>query len=428
MLARDPTALRLTAADWMYAAAAPCVFGLVWLGARMMGAGRDELHERTGAMPDAGQPVVWFHGASAGEMAGATRLAALLREHGHRFTAAYTATNRAGVDFISRVGGPEDVTAFVPWDVPRWVARALDHWRPQALVLVETELWPRLILEAYRRNVPVFCASARIYPRDVPRYRAIRALIIPTLRRLAGLLAQNETERERFVTLGAPPERCFASGNLKYVGMDSAISRDLSFRAELGLRVDHRVVVLGSVHADEMGVLLAAIAALRVGNLRVIIAPRHPSAGAAIVAQCVRRGWVACRRSDPRPSEWQMLVLDSMGELARAYAIAAMAVVGGGFGNHGGHNVFEPLMCGAPVIFGRHVEHFASEAQALTDATPEVQVTDATQLSQLLAEWLADDVRRRRVLALQRQVLPDGRAIASRYLAALSPCLEGRCT
>ncbi|HUI27695.1 MAG TPA: glycosyltransferase N-terminal domain-containing protein, partial [Candidatus Kryptonia bacterium] len=180
----DSVRIPATLADRAYGAVAPRVFEFIRLAARVLGTPAGDLRCRAGVLPDVAQPAVWFHGASAGEMAAALRLTTLLRQHGHRFTAAYTATNRAGLDFVARSAGADAVAALAPWDHPSWVARALDQWRPRALVLVETELWPRLILEANRRRIPVLSASARIYPRDLARYRLIRHLTTPMLRRL----------------------------------------------------------------------------------------------------------------------------------------------------------------------------------------------------------------------------------------------------
>ena len=150
-------------------------------------------------------------------MAAAARLVTMLREHGYRLPAVFTAANRAGVEYICRWGAPDAIAALAPWDVPAWISRAFDLWQPAALFLIETELWPRLVFEAHRRGVPVLSLSGRIYPRDMPRYRAIRGFIAPTLRRLSRILAQNETERDRFIALGAAANRCVTAGNLKYL-------------------------------------------------------------------------------------------------------------------------------------------------------------------------------------------------------------------
>ncbi|HVO25435.1 MAG TPA: glycosyltransferase N-terminal domain-containing protein [Candidatus Margulisiibacteriota bacterium] len=417
--------VELNGTERLYRAAATAAFGLLWIGARAAGVSADSLRCRRGTLPAANGPLLWFHGASVGELGAACALATLLAQRGYQFTAAYTASNQSGVEFVAHSGTANSVVALAPWDHPRWVARALEQWQPRALFLVETELWPTLIFEAWRRKVPVFCVSARIYPRDVARYRLIRSLVVPMLRRVTAVLAQNDTERARLVALGADPECCSVAGNLKYVLTEAAHMRDSSWRSELGLHGAEPVVVFGSVHGDEVPLIFAALEQLPMRVLRVIVAPRHAPAVAAVVRAARQRKWHVHRRTaGPPPRDWQILVLDRMGELSSAYAMASVAVVGGGFGKHGGHNPLEPVMVGAPVIFGEHFDHFAQEVQALQVVTPEARVTGAV-LGRRLAEWLNRAAERQRIQELQRRCLPDGAAIAQRYLTILSPWLGG---
>lgn len=426
VLRDESSPLELTAADRVYGSAAKAVFGLLWLAGRVAGVSAETLRCRSGALPAAPAPLLWFHGASAGEMSAAGTLATLLARSGYRFTPAYTATNQPGVELAARLGGGAAVATLAPWDHPRWVARALDCWRPLVLFLVETELWPSLILEACRRNVPVICVSARIYPRDFARYRLIRSLTAPMLRRVTAVLAQNETERDRLLALGADPKRCTVAGNLKHVATSATCTSAASWRDAMGLQPDERVVVFGSIHADEIGAVFTALDQLSIPPLRAIIAPRHGSAVAAIVREARRRRWRVHRRTaGSPPPDWQILVLDRMGELVAAYAIASVGVVGGGFGRHGGHNPLEPLMVGAPVVFGEHFDHFEQEARALTAVVPEARVAGAAQLGQRVAAWLGDAAERQRIVERQRQCLPDGAAIARRYVATLAPWLGG---
>lgn len=380
-----------------------------------------------GELPRAPQPLIWFHGASAGEMTAALKLALLLRADGMRFTAGLTAANRAGVELAARAESGERVSAFVPWDAPGWVSRAFDRWKPSALVLIETEIWPRLIFEADRRQVPVFCVSGRIYPRDLLRYRAIRPFLGPTLRRLTAVLAQDDVERSRFIALGVPPERCFASGNLKYASIGPEAESGRRLGQELGIGDGERVLVFGSVHADEVRIICQALASLDGHGWRAIVAPRHASATQALLREADARGWAAQLRSGrPFDRRWRVLVLDAVGELADAYRLASVAVIGGGFGRHGGHNPFEAVSAGAPVVLGAHFAHFESEAAALAAATPEARVASASELGERIASWLRSDDLRQGALERQRRCLPDGRAIARSYVDGLRPWIEPR--
>lgn len=410
-----------TNADRLYGALARGGFGLLHRGMAAFGAPQEECSARAGFVAEAAAPVLWLHAASVGETAAALRLVALLRRAGHRFTTAHTSANRAGVEMARRIAAPGDIAALAPWDHPVWVSRALERWQPCALVLVETELWPALVFEASRRRVPVFCASARIYPRDMNRYRLIRPLMAPLLRRLSGILVQSDVERDRFVALGAPPDRCVIAGNLKYVDLERGPRERSPLRVELGLAAAERLVVFGSVHRDEVGFVFAALDRLGHEPLRVMIAPRHDSAIETITRECRKRRWrVGKLSAGPAPNDWQVLILDRVGELARAYEGASVAVVGGGFAKHGGHNPFEPLLVGTPVLLGRHFDHFEAEARALIGATPEARIDDAQALGDRLGAWLTNESTRDLALARQRPVLPDGKAIAQTYEQAIS--------
>jgi len=414
----------LSSLERIYATFSPCVFGPTLLASYLGGASADELRARRGWLPPAAGPTVWLHGASAGEMAAAARLVTALRGHGYRFQAVFTAANRAGVEYISRQGAPGTVAALAPWDVPAWVSRAFDQWQPAMLLLIETELWPRLVFEAHRRAVPVLALSARIYPRDMARYRAIRGFMAPTLRRLSRILAQNEVERDRFITLGADASRCAIAGNLKHLEEDPAAGATVDLRRELGLLPAQRLIVFGSVHQSEVALVLDAIKLLDAADARFIIAPRHASAAEAIAREAAARGLPAARRSRGQPGNgWRILILDTMGELRHFYSIAMVAVVCGGFGKYGGHNPYEALQAGAPVLFGPHFEHFEHEAAAIAKITPQARVSGPDQVAARLSAWLGDEDSRRRVVALQRRTLPDAAAVTRRYLHELSPYL-----
>jgi 3-deoxy-D-manno-octulosonic-acid transferase len=413
---------------WMekaYAAISPAAFNCAHLFERFRGASDKEQQSRLGYVARRDRPTIWFHGASAGEMAAANALVKMIRSRGFQFEVVYTATNRAGVDYVERVDRYAAAAGLMPWDTSECVARALDRWNPKAIFLVETELWPRFVFEASSRQIPVFSVSARIYPADLKRYRMIRSFIAPTLQRITQIFAQDEVERDRFVQIGAPEERCFSAGNLKYLGSDSTMFRDHELAAELGIEQNDQIVVFGSVHRDEIAKLFETIERIVSSGHRVIVAPRHLSSVDLIRHEAMRRDLNFSLRSNVIGARrWRLLVLDSMGELSRIYSLATCAVVGGGFESHGGHNPFEPVIAGTPVAFGHHFFHFDSEARALRSVSPTAQVSAVEELDQLLTGWLADDDLRRRVFESQCSVLPDGGAIADRYMDVLQPWLS----
>jgi 3-deoxy-D-manno-octulosonic-acid transferase len=438
----------MSLADRLYGIVGAAVAPSIWLAARLAGVDSTALRQRRGFLPHTSSPVWWFHGASAGELAAALRLARLLRQNDYVFRAAFTSTNQAGLDFIRHNAIEGDVAALVPWDTPRWVDRALDTWKPSALFLIETELWPRLILAAHRRRIPVFCASARIYARDVWRYRLLRPLMQPTLRRVTAVLAQDEIERQRFLSIGAPAERCFTLGNLKHAdfpsmsktrdgdGLPSARIRwehqmrcegtPAPSAAQAGLEDDGRAVIFGSLHGDEVDLVADAIAGAIALEVRVVIAPRHPADAQHMLEALRGRGWRCARRLDRAArSDWQILLLDSMGELSTAYRGAIVAVIGGGWRRHGGHNPFEALAAGTPVLVGPHSAHFEAEQELLRQHSPEAVLQSSTTLAAVLHRCLVNPAQRDDMLRRQQRALPDGEAIAQRYMLAISTHLEG---
>jgi 3-deoxy-D-manno-octulosonic-acid transferase len=423
MPASSTNSVRLSGWERIYAALAPCVFGPSLAAAFAGGASRDELRARVGRVPAAEPGAIWLHGASAGEMAGAARLVDVLRQHGYFFPAIFTAANRAGVAYISRLAAAHSTAALVPWDVPAWVSRAFDRWRPTALLLIETELWPSLVFEAHRRGVPVLSVSGRIYPRDVSRYQAIRRFIEPTLRRLSRVLAQNEIERQRFIALGAAADKCVTAGNLKHLQQRSA-GDPARLREQIGVPAGDPVIVFGSVHRAEIPIVGDAIALLAGRQVRFVVAPRHLSSIPGLIREMSARRLRTTLRSQVETGEhWRILVLDTIGELRDFYGIALASVICGGFGKFGGHNPLEALEAGAPVFFGAHFHHFEHEARLLMAITPEAMITTAEQIAAGLRRALEEEDWRLHMLAKQKQTLPDPAIVTRRYLDQLSPFL-----
>lgn len=407
----------------LYRIVAPAGFAAAWMGQRIAGSTKADLRSRRGHLPPGKPPLLWFHGASAGETAGALRLADLLRSEGFTFTAAFTAANSAGVQLADAQREEGDIATLAPWDVARWIRRSFDIWQPKALFLVEGELWPSLTMEAARRRVPIFCVSARIYQRDVRGYTLIRSLVRPMLQRMTAILTADDAERQRFLDLGAPADRCTGAGNLKYLPW-ARRSRPTPFDRITDRVPRDRLVVCGSIHADEVRGLFSALDALP-QDVRVVIAPRHREATPVIRHEAGRRDWSTWVRSDTRSDDaWRILLLDTVGELARAYGSGCVAVVGGGFERHGGHNPFEPVAEETPVLLGSHFHHFAEEAAALTSACPETTVVDFNELGGRLRQWLEDPAQSLDALSRQKSALPNARRIADQYRAILVPWMD----
>jgi 3-deoxy-D-manno-octulosonic-acid transferase len=377
-----------------------------------------DLRQRLGAAPPPnshGRRIV-VHAVSAGE---ATAAIAVIRQIGRldpqaRFIATCGTEDARGVFRAFAIDDPSlEAIVLLPWDRRRPLRRWIDRVAPDAVVVVEPEIWPNLYAACRRRAVPLLLANAHIYPRDLRRYRMIRPLIAPALQAAAWIGAQTESDRAAFIALGAPPDRVMVAGNMKF---DAAGADPLRLHG-----VDPaRTILAGSVHAREIEQVLDAVVELRAHrpDLRGIVAPRYLRDAERAADAASRRGLRAARWSDGErhSTSSDVLIVDRFGVLASLYASAEVAIVGGSFVDRGGHNVLEPAAQGCAVVVGPHVDHIAAIVSELAAVGGIVQLDAAstTALTAALRELLHDESRRRRLGNTARSYQREGAGAAMR--------------
>ena len=395
-----------------------------WLAARVFrGRYRGQFKERMGILPAEmlarfdGSGAVWIHAASAGETAAAAPLVLRLRDLLPRRPFLFTVTSRYGKEMaVRRLGGVVDAIAFSPLDLPLFCRRFLRRIRPSLYVMVETDLWPNLVLIAKRRGAKVAVASGHAGPRTFPR-----AFWRRVLRDVDLLLMQSEPDARHIVARGAPPGRVHVSGNLKFDGaarMDAAALP--AWRKELGLPQAARVLVAGSTLLEDEALVLDAVRDLRAEGIELvaIVAPRRQERVLPLLEACSARGLPAARRTG---GSGAVLVLDTMGELQRAYEVADVAYVGGGFTPGVGlHNVIEPLVCEAPVLMGPHRGKARRLAEEVLRAGAGLEVRDGTAFRDTLRALLVEPGRRQALAAKGRDLLAAHRGAAERQAKRLA--------
>lgn len=380
------------------------------------------ISERLGALPEIAPGAVWVHAASVGEVLAAVRLVDALGKSGRPVV---TSTVTLGGREVMRSGRPEVPCHLAPLDHPWCVETALRRVRPSALVLVETELWPSWIAASARRDVPVVLVSGRLSDRSFRRYRRLRPVIGPTLRRIAAVGARSEVDGERFCRLGADPGRVSVTGDLK-LEVDAEprpLAPDLA--RVLGAAP---LLVAGSTHAGEEVAVLRALDALEQEALAasLVLAPRHRER-AAMVERLVRRAGRPLRRrtllgaTPLRAGE--VLLLDTLGELPALYGRADVAFVGGSLAPVGGHNVLEPVWAGCPVVFGPHVANVRHAVDLLLRCGAGLSVPDARDLAPVLARLLRDPGSTRARGEAGRRALDGHRGSAARAAALVESVL-----
>jgi 3-deoxy-D-manno-octulosonic-acid transferase len=344
-----------------------------------------------GTLPTGSGPMLWLHGASAGDLLALAPMFGPLRERfpGCRILLS-TTTNTGYLMARDRLAKQIDGVVYAPYDLWGATRRAVRAIKPDLLVLEYTEIWPNLIRAAKRSGARVAMTNGRFSPKNEGKYRLFFSLIGNPLRDLDLFLMRQEEEAERARSLGAPPERVWVTGNTKFDALAAAPAQeDEALRRALGLTENARVLMAGSTHEGEEELLLAVYRRLLPAHpdLRLVIAPRYIDRAGRIVALAREAGLTVGLRSQENREGGQVVVLDTIGELARAYRLATLVFVGGSFTKRGGQNILEPAGQGKPVLFGPHMDNFRDSVQVL-EGRGGIQVRDAEELFQKLAELL----------------------------------------
>ncbi len=350
--------------------------------------GEVRLGERLGFYPEETSAPIWIQAVSVGELRIAQRLAAVFRKRG--LPVLISSTTSTGLKLAAAEARDAIGVRAFPLDLPYSVSMVLRRIKPRALVLVETELWPELFAGAKRDGVPVFIANARLSDRAFKRTLVFKRLYSNILRGVR-VAAQSEEHAARFGLLGANPKEIVVLGNLKY---DLAPPGNFeTVREQLrGYLPGGSLWTAGSVREGEEALVLQAMLTLRttLPGVRLLLAPRHLSRVDVSLKLCERAGLRAALRSRGVTGNWDVLLLDTVGELWSAYALASAAFVGGSLVSLGGQNVLEPAFLGKPVLFGPHTENFKDAAEGLLSAGGAVRVKDPVELGRRLGDFLAD--------------------------------------
>ena len=385
---------------------------------------RQRLSERRGesriARPDG--PLVWLHGASVGELASALPLIERIRSRGIPILVT-TGTVTSGGLAEQRL--PRGVVhQFIPVDVPRFVGRFLDHWRPDLALFVESDLWPNMIIEASERGVPMVLINGRLSEDSFRRWRRLPNSIAHLLQRLDLCLTGTAPDATRFGELGAP--QVFTTGNLK-LDVPAPPADPAALAALRDAIGDRPVIAAASTHAGEEDPLLEAHIRLRANfpGLLTLIAPRHPERGASIVAIAAAAGLSAAMRSrgELPNRNTDIYVADTVGELGLLYRVAPAVFIGGSLVKHGGQNPIEAAKLGSAILHGPHVWNFSEIYAALDDAHGAEPVADSDRLVAHLAAWLSDPDACARVADAGHMVVETLGGALDRTLASLDPYL-----
>lgn len=373
---------------------------------------------------------IWVHAVSVGELLTARPLIQALRERHPELRIFVSTTTRSAQELARRGGLDADGVFYFPFDLGVVVRRTLDLVRPRLFLMMETEIWPNLLRECRARGVKTAIINGRLSGRSFPRYRLARGFFTRVLADVDRILAQSEESARRFTEIGAAPERVLVTGSLKFDALDAVGAQARKERVLRYLRfpASRPVWVAGSTMKGEEAMVLRAFRRLRATqpSAVLVLAPRHPERFDDVVTLAGQEGFRTVRRSDlPIDAEPRadVVVLDTIGELATVYQVGQVVFVGGSLVATGGHNILEPAVYGRPVVFGPHMQNFAEIAAAFVANGAGVQVESEAAFETAIVELMTDPVRRARIGAAARALVDANRGARARTLEALDALL-----
>ncbi len=393
---------------------------------------RDRLGRLRAGVNPGRRRSIWIHAVSVGEVLAARSLVAQLRDAYPRHRLLMSTTTATGQLVAGQSGRAVDAVFYAPLDLARFVARALDRAAPDLLVLIDTEIWPNLLRACRRRGVKTVLVNGRLSDRSYRRYRLVRPFMRRVLDGLDHLCVQNGAWGRRFRDLGVPPARLTVTGSLKFDAVDDAAAAapgdDRTLRC-FEFAAGRPVIIAASTLRGEEGPVLRAFAGARraAPGALLIIAPRHPERFAEAGRLAAERGFSVARRTAlaaaAAPSA-DVIILDTIGELARLFRLATVVFVGGSLVPAGGHNPIEPAAFGKAIVFGPHMDNFAEIAGLFVARGAAWQLGAPDELDGALDALLSDAGRRESLGTAARALVDDQRGARHRTLAVIAELLR----
>lgn len=331
------------------------------------------------------KPKLWLHAASAGEINAFSAITGELKKIFSEHQIVVSTITSAGQEMSRKVMPPEIITFYLPIDLPWIINAVVRRLKPDLLACAETEIWPNLLKSVKKYGGKTILINGRFSDRSIKRYKLVKFLTLETLKLFDLCSMQSNIDRQKAIELGADPGKVVVVGDVKFDVTALRAIDPVFWRKELRIKTGQIVVVAGSTHEGEEEMILCAWEKVleHYPDAVLILAPRHLTRLAKVIEAVGRHNFIYVRRSTIAEAGKapNLIVMDTMGELASVYSIADLAFVGGSLVNVGGHNVLEPAAMAKPVLFGPHMENFRESVRLLKESGAGIEVHDAGDLS-----------------------------------------------
>lgn len=381
----------------------PFILLRLWIKNRQIPNGLQFWHERLGfALRPFSPGGIWVHAVSVGESLAAIPLIKLLQQRYPETPIIVTNETKTGAERIRVELGDSVTQLYFPYDLPLVLRRFFKALQPKLLILIETELWPNLLVSCQLYQVPVVLVNARLSERSAKSYRRILPLMHKMLNSINLIAAQFQADAERFIALGFPAEKMRVTGSLKF---DLTLPLSLTEQAQHWRKIwgeNRPVWIAASTHPGEEEFILQAFTEARrfFPDLLLVSIPRHVDRVPQLEQLYNSQTYKIIKRSDHNQSKMSsadIFIGDTMGELLIFYAAADLAFIGGSLVEKGGQNPLEPAAIGLPILTGPYTFNFATITEQLKQRHVEIQVTNAKELAEQVIALLSDPERRQQM-------------------------------
>ena len=385
--------------------------------------------------------TVWFHSCSVGETLSLQKLVADFHRVEPEVRLVFTTVTSTGQavarERFAKYG--DNCVFYLPLDTVKSVDQTLDRIDPDLLVIVDTEIWPNLVRQAKRRGISVVMVNGRISPKSFRMYRWVVPMLAQVFENYRAILAGSKVDAERLQLLGARPSKIETPGNLKYDIASGPIDPSKIGTLDTDLKL-HSIcgplIVAGSTHEGEDEIVIEAFSEVRKspegGDATLLLAPRHPERAATIEQLVLNAGFTVKLRSQECTNQTDVIILDTVGELAAAYSFATIAFVGGSLVPVGGHSILEPAAFSKPTIVGPYMQNSPGVIDVFQERDAVLQIHDSesqAQCSSLAKEFsslIQNPERAKQIGETARQILDENSGATDRILSLLRTYLSER--
>lgn len=372
--------------------------------------------------------IIWIHAASVGEVFVATPLIESLLIQYPKFNLVVTTTTPTSSDLISKAFGDSVFHVYAPWDLPGSVKRFLNNVRPKLLVLIERELWPNMIYQTHGIGCDIMLVNARLSERSASHYARFSSLASSMLTSLNIVVCQSEGDARRFTMLGLSPKKIIVTGNIKFdLQVSTSLEAETNQFREFNDLSSRFVIAAASTHPGEEEIILESFARIKKKNESsiLILAPRHIERCDDISNACSSKNWqvIRCSEKIPTTKEHDILLVDTMGDLLKLIGVANVAIVGGSFIPHGGHNMLEAAVWGVPIITGPYTRNFDEIAKLLVSSGAMLQIQPEL-LSSSLSKLMEDKEISSRMSNAGKRLMKSNRGSKEKTLNLIADFLD----